>query len=96
VVAAATAAATVPYYGGSLQSWLRAAERALSTYQVILEAELVTAEASWNAASTDVERANRQDVLDVAAGRLTYCIEALGEVDRALSLLSMSDLIGVP
>jgi len=90
----AGAAMSLPFYGGSIPSWLRAALLALQEHQVVLEAELVTAESAW--AATDDgsdDQATAQDALDAAAGRLTYCLGAIAEVERALALVPMSTAI---
>ena len=75
-----------------LYSYLVAARETLNRYQVVLEAELATAEAAWNAADDDGKPA-AQDQLDVAAGRLTYCTSSLVEINRALELCAITDLV---
>jgi hypothetical protein len=93
----ATAGAGEPFYGGGLDDYLRSARRAFSIQRVLIEADLITAEASLNAALTAAERYAAQDVLDYHAARATYVGQSLDEVDRALSLSTMyADLIGAP
>jgi hypothetical protein len=72
--------------------YLVAAKETLERYQVVLEAELATAEAAWNAAD-DAGKPAAQDVLDLAAGRYTFLTSSLREINRALDLCALTDLV---
>ena len=91
---AATASAFTPFYGVGLVSSLTAAQRALLIQQVVIEAELVTAEAALASATTPEQIAAAQTDIDHHAARFTYCAQSLEEVARALTLCSMFDPIG--
>lgn len=82
--------------GWDIASYLAAAHEALLRHTVVIEAELTTAEAALNSASTPAERDDALEACDLHAARLTYCGQALREVSRALTLTTMYEPIGVP
>jgi hypothetical protein len=90
----ASASAFTPFYGGGLVSTLTSAQRALLLQQVVIEAELIAAEAALAAATTANAVAAARANIDHHAARFTYCVQALEEIDRALTLSSMFDPIG--
>jgi hypothetical protein len=83
-------------YGGDIVSYLVAAREALSRHRVVIEAELATAESALRSAVTTQERESALAACDYHAARLTYCVQVLTEISRALTLTTMYEPIGVP